>query len=85
MSNATNQATAEYAMIWYDESDPKNRGWAYNVVVDGDPTSGALMARRRDAQLPALLRELRRGFRCALPDSDQWRATQEGQGWEVRP
>lgn len=75
----------ELVSIYYDETDPRNPGWAYNVrTADGD-TSGPLTSRRRDAGLLGLLRQLRREFRSgsvALPGATKFR--QVAGGWEAR-
>jgi hypothetical protein len=53
----------EGAVIFFDSQDAKNAGWAYNVVADGDHTSGSLGHTRRSVSMATLVRSLRREFR----------------------
>ncbi len=86
MSYKPSTVTPEYVTVFYDTADPKNAGWAYNVIIEGEHTSGPLDARRRDAKLPGLLRLLRAEFRNSgvnLPDEDAFRAVRCSMGWEA--
>jgi len=87
MSTTKTKRTPDLAVIYYDTTDPRNKGWAYNVVVDGDHESDALPHRRLATSLDTLLRSLRREFRAgqlAVPDINKWREARDGNGWEAR-
>lgn len=80
------KAKADLVVIFYDDSDPRNRGWAYNVIVDGEHTSGPLESKRQDAGLRTLHAQLRREFGAgtvAIPAVSAFRPT-AGLGWEAR-
>ena len=77
---------AEYATLYWDTMDPGNVGWTYNVVIDGEHTSGGL-----DVDLPegADLEDVLAAFRAEwksapVPDADsgEWREAREGTGFE---
>lgn len=50
-------------IIFYDEQDPRNRGWAYSVQTADACETGALPHRRRAVSLKTLARSLRREYR----------------------
>lgn len=75
--------TPDYVTIFFDEQDPSNRGWAYNVIIDGDHTSGGLdldaapdMGKRQ--VYDALVEECPT---IAIPDYADFRAVPGG--WEA--
>lgn len=76
----------EYATLYWDTTDPQNVGWAYNVVIDGEHTSGGLDTDLDEsADLDDVLAALRAEWQgVPLPDADsgEWRETVEGTGWE---
>lgn len=76
----------EYAVLYLDTTDPQNIGWAYNVVIDGEHTSGGLDTTDERADLGDVLAALRAEWPDApLPDADsgEWRETRQGTGWET--
>lgn len=77
--------TAEYAVLFWDTTDPQNTGWAYNVVLDGEHTSGGFDTDLDESadfgEVYALLQAEWMGV--PLPDADEWRETQQGTGWET--
>lgn len=79
--------TAEYATLYWDTQDPQNTGWAYNVVIDGEHTSGGLdTVTDESADLEEVLAAFRAEWKgVPLPDADsgEWRETQQGTGWET--
>lgn len=76
----------EYATLYWDSQDPRNTGWAYNVVIDGVHNSGGLYTDLDEsADLDDVLAALRAEWQgVPLPDADsgEWRETVEGTGWE---
>lgn len=82
-------------LVYYDETDPANKGWAWAVHYeeqDADGTyedccSSTLPHRRRDVSLETLLRSLRREVGSLAPREARatWRWTElehDGPGWE---
>lgn len=75
------------AVIFFDRSDPQNRGWAYNVILHGEHTSGALDSRRAGVKLSTLHRQLVREFRrgsITIPALSEWTPARDGNGWAYR-
>ena len=52
--------------IFYDEQDPRNRGWAYSLQTADACESGALPHTRRQVSLATLARSVRQ-YRGAAP------------------
>ena len=74
---------ADYCTIFFDDRDPLCRGWAYNVIIDGEHTSGPLDA-SDDASLDELIQALRAELpRIEIPDKRSWECASDG-GFEAR-
>jgi len=70
-------------LVYFDDADPSNKGWAVRWDVDGEFESSDAMDRVSPrCGLPTLIRELE-GWIDNVPSADEWSETESGWEWRA--